>query len=319
MTSPAARNPRATLIADRGAAAAGPQFFRSPSFLAAEGVSHSLEIRSSTGRTLLPLVVRPIPGTSDLDAVSPYGYPGGTVEGNVVDPADCDFSATGLVSIFVRDRLDRPTLRGGTARGGVQVHDPRTPRSVSKTFARNVRRCEREGFQVEVLPGPAVDDRTLDEFATAYTQTMQRAGAAERYFFTRDYLRRCLDFDRSWLAVVRDVGGELAAAELAVASDGHLHSYLAATADRHRLSSPGKSATLRLMDLADELAHPLNFGGGMSSGDGIEASKLGYANSCLEYRTHELIVDGRRYADLSAGRSGADGFFPSYRSRPSAS
>jgi hypothetical protein len=66
----------ATLLEDRGEAAAGPEFFRSREFLDAEGVTHTLKIESEEGMLVAPLVVREIEGAGTRDAVSPYGYPG---------------------------------------------------------------------------------------------------------------------------------------------------------------------------------------------------------------------------------------------------
>ncbi len=66
----------ATLIEDRGAAAADSEFFRSPEFLEAEGATHTLRIESEEGVLVAPLIVREIEGTGERDAVSPYGYPG---------------------------------------------------------------------------------------------------------------------------------------------------------------------------------------------------------------------------------------------------
>ena len=57
---------------------------------------------------------------------------------------------------------------------------------------------------------------------------------------------------------------------------------------------------------------PLNLGGGVEPGDGLEEFKRGFANTELPFRTHELICDPAAYAELSAGRED-DGFFPLYR------
>ena len=70
--------------------------------------------------SLAPLIVREIPGTDERDAISPYGYPGlaergaaltppwsGQSRDSALDPAAVDFSATGLVSIFIRHTLAR--------------------------------------------------------------------------------------------------------------------------------------------------------------------------------------------------------------------
>src|SRR5690606_12095749 len=103
----------AVLLADAGAVAAGPEFFRSSEFYAAEGVTHSLVVEIEEDRQLIaPLLVREIPGGDGIlrDAISPYGYPGFTVSGpsqvaRGLDPATVDWSETGLVSIFIRHRL----------------------------------------------------------------------------------------------------------------------------------------------------------------------------------------------------------------------
>jgi hypothetical protein len=71
---------KAELLEDRGEAAADDQFFRSRSFLDAEGVTHTLLIESDEEELVAPLIVREIKGTGERDAVSPYGYPG-LVEG----------------------------------------------------------------------------------------------------------------------------------------------------------------------------------------------------------------------------------------------
>ena len=96
----------AELLADRGEAAAAPEFFRCREFLDAEGVTHTLRIGHPEGELLAPLIVREIPGEPLADAASPYGYPGfGTSSAIGLDPAELDLSATGLVSIFIRHRL----------------------------------------------------------------------------------------------------------------------------------------------------------------------------------------------------------------------
>ncbi|MBA3867328.1 MAG: hypothetical protein H0X42_13465, partial [Solirubrobacterales bacterium] len=66
----------AELIADGGEAAAGAEFFRSRPFLEAESATHTLRIESAGGELLAPLIVRPIGEGPELDAISPYGYPG---------------------------------------------------------------------------------------------------------------------------------------------------------------------------------------------------------------------------------------------------
>ena len=74
----------AQLIEDGGASAGAgvghpSEFFRSPQFLQAERATHTLRIETDGAELLAPLIVRQIGDGPDLDAVSPYGYPGFTV------------------------------------------------------------------------------------------------------------------------------------------------------------------------------------------------------------------------------------------------
>jgi hypothetical protein len=305
------RAPRAELLADGGQAAAGGEFFRSPPFLSAEGVTHTLRI----GPLAAPVVVREIPAADGLlDAASPYGYPG--FEGTADPPLDAgeiDLATTGLVSAFVRHRLDsKPPLTGATARNLVQLADPALPRKSRMSDRQQIRRNERRGSEVRIIPGPETEAGPRHGFLRAYEETMQRASARSRYFFGAEYFARILRSERSWLALALEAGGEVTAASIAAASDGMLHYYLSGTADAHLRDSPMKNLVAALVDFAWERGLPLNLGGGLTRGDRLEEFKRGFANREQTWHTSELVCDRRSYERLSAGRGG-DGFFPAYR------
>lgn len=300
------------LDADGGAGAESPAFFRSSRFLRVEGVTHTLRIEDDGGRCAIPLVVRPVGDLGLRDAVSPYGYPGGSVEGRPPRVSGADLGGLGLVSIFLRERLGGPSLAGAEPNGTVLLHDPTRPRSLGKSFRRSVRRNEEAGYRTDLVAGEDATGEMVTGFAEVYRQTMGHVAAAERYAFSLEYLTACVRSGHSWLAVVREPDGRIVAGELMVESDGHLHSYLAGTCSAHRSTSPGKNATLRLLDAADELGLPLNHGGGMTPGDGIEVSKRSYCNAAAEYFVHRLVCDEERYRQLPDPAPGS-GFFPRYR------
>jgi hypothetical protein len=299
---------RATLIEDGGAAAAdSAQFFRSPEFLAAEQVTHTL----TTGGEgpSLPVIVRPISGEAQGDAISPYGYPGGT--GASVDPAEVDWSDTGLVSLFVRDRIgDEPTLMGGTVRSEVQIAAPTAESAIRKRLREQIRRNERRGWHVDVIQGPEAGPEARAAFERAYGETMRRTEAAERYLYPSGYFERLLGSDRSWLLLAGSP--EPAAGAIAAASDGYLHYYLGGTAEEALGDSPMKNLFAGMIDLAGELGLPLNLGGGVTPGDSLDRFKQGFANATAAFRTHEIVCDPEAYERLSAGRAAGD-FFPAYR------
>lgn len=327
----------AELIADGGASAVGAlgagvatEFFRSAHFLEAEAATHTLRIEAGGVELLAPLLVRPVGDTTDLDAISPYGYPGLTcvrsspfstrVSANAgegegpppLDPAEIDFGPTGLVSAFVRHRLDRVPLAGTTERNIVQIADPALAPKSRPSDRRQVRRNLEAGYTVELIAGTDTTPEQRAGFLDVYEQTMRRAEAGAHYFFGAAYFDLALAVERTWLCLARAPSRTVAAASIAVVSDGFLHYYLSGSADDSLGDSPMKNVLARLIELATELALPLNLGGGLAPGDALEEFKRGFANRTHGWRTSELVCDPGRYAELSAGRGGGD-FFPAYR------
>jgi hypothetical protein len=302
----------AELLEDRGEAAASGEFFRSRPFLDAEGVTHTLRIVSDDSELLVPLIVRPIGDGPERDAVSPYGYPGMSPTPPPLDPGKIDFSATGLVSMFIRHALGEPPLTGATARNVVQIADPELAPKSRPSDRRQIRKNFEAGYKLALVPGPETTPPQRAGFLDVYEQTMRRTGAADHYFFGAAYFERVLEADRTWLALATAPGGELAAASLAAVSDGFLHYYLSGSADSHLRDSPMKNVVACLAEHAAELALPLNLGGGIAPGDALEEFKRGFANRQETWHTSEIICDPEKYAALSAGRPAA-GFFPAYR------
>lgn len=310
-----AKQVTAALSEDQGMAASSEDFFRSPEFLTAEEVTHSLILGDPAGPTLVaPLIVRDIPGAQLRDAISPYGYPGGETPAGSPDPAAVDWSGTGLVSIFIRDRVGgEGCLRGGSERGVVQVADPRKASGVRTRLQEQIRASARAGYGVERIPGPEAGEDQRASFERAYAETMRRNEAAERYLFGSAYFEAILASPRSWLLLARDGSGAPAAGAIAVISDGFLHYFLGGTLDRKLEDSPMKSIFAELIEQARELELPLSLGGGLRPGDGLERFKRGFANATLPFRTHEVVCDPDAYERLSAGIEAEADFFPLYR------
>ena len=303
----------ATLIEDGGAAASEEgHFFRSPHFLRAEGTTHSLIVEAPS-ELALPVVVRDIPG-GGLDAISPYGYPGARSAGPAADPREVDWRTTGLVSLFVRDRVgDPPAFAGGTERAQVQIADPAQPSGVRKRLREQIRRNERRGWSIGVEPGDQAAPEDRAAFERAYAETMARTGAPERYLFKSSYFEELLGADGAWLVLAGREGERPSAGAIAVVSDGHLHYYLGGTADEALGDSPMKNLFASMTSLAGELGLALNLGGGIEPGDSLDRFKQGFANATAPFRTHEIVCDEEAYERLSRGSTGTEGFFPRYR------
>jgi hypothetical protein len=316
----------AELLEDRDEAAVSDEFFRSRPFLDAEGATHTLRISGDGVELLAPLIVREIGDGPERDAISPYGYPGlieprpsgrafpsmGGKSSAALDPAAIDWSATGLVSVFLRHTLAPPPLAGATERIVVQIADPALPQKSRPGDRRQDRRNLEAGYVLTLVPGGETSAEQRAGFADLYEQTMRRTGAAEHYFFGAAYFDRVLEADRTWLALAHAPGGDLAAASLAVVSDSFLHYYLSGSADTHLGDSPMKSVVFRLVEHATDLGLPLNLGGGLSPGDALEEFKRGFANRQEPWFTSEIVCNEEKYKLLSPGKS-AGPFFPAYR------
>ncbi|HET7445887.1 MAG TPA: GNAT family N-acetyltransferase [Solirubrobacterales bacterium] len=315
----------AELLEDRGEAALSEDFFRSRPFLDAEGATHTLRISGEDAELVAPLIVRQIGDGPERDAISPYGYPGlvpaergrgyasiGGKSSTTLDPAAVDWSATGLVSVFLRHTLAAPPLAGATERIVVQVADPALPPKSRASDRRQARRNLEAGYTLGLVPGDETTPEQRAGFVALYEQTMRRTDAADRYFFGAAYFDRVLEADQTWLALAHAPDGYLAAASLATVSDGYLHYYLSGSADSHLSDSPMKNVVFRLIDHATDLDLPLNLGGGLSPGDPLEEFKRGFANRQEPWHTSEIICDPEPYSQLSASKS-AGAFFPAYR------
>jgi hypothetical protein len=303
----------AELIADRGEAASSEEFFRSRPFLDAEGVTHTLRIEAENAELLAPLIVRPIGDGPEIDAISPYGYPGfAAPEGARIDPVSIDFAPTGLVSLFIRHTLIDPPLAGSSKRNVVQIADLSLPPKSRPSDRRQIRKNLEHGYELRIVPGPETSPAERAGFLAAYEQTMRRTNAADRYFFGAAYFDRILQAGGTWLALAHAPGGEIAAASIAARSDGLLHYYLSGSADAHLRDSPMKNVVSTLVDHAADLGLPLNLGGGISRDDPLEEFKRGFANREQPWHTSEIICDQAVYARLSRGHE-SSGFFPAYR------
>ncbi|WP_244237941.1 GNAT family N-acetyltransferase [Corallococcus terminator] len=306
---------KAVLVPDEGASALSEDYFRSAHHLRAERVTHTLVIDDGGGNALrMPLIVRPIEGTPYRDAISPYGFPGGEVDGlgEVLKDA-VDWRGPKLVSLFVRERVSGPRcFAGGTERNEVFFIDPRLPVEFREMHLRHIRRNLRLGFVSTAREAREAPREEREGFKDVYRQTMVREGASLRYFFSDAYFEEVFASPRAWLVTTRSPEGRVASAALGVSSDGMLHYYLGGTADEHLARSPAKNVFGTLVELCTRLGVPLHLGGGVRPGDGLEQFKRGLANASSRIQTHELICDPTVYAHLSEGHTGGD-FFPAYR------
>lgn len=304
---------QALLLEDGGATAASEDsFFRCPQFLAAEEIRHSLVIIDDAVELAIPVKVHPVPDSEYLDATSPYGYPGGSrSRGEPFSAAEVDWSKTGLVSLFVRDRLHKaPTFTGGTKRSEVYLVD--SVDDIQKRIAGQVRANARRGWKTRILSGNEIGAEELAAYELAYRETMERRDAAERYRYGTSYFATLLGSEHASLVLASKNGETPASGAILVESDGAYHYYLGGTRDDAYDESPMKNVFHSMIEEAATTGKPLNLGGGVTPGDSLEDIKRRLSGRVIDFITHGIICDADAYADL-AGDIDAEGFFPAYR------
>lgn len=286
---------------------------------------------------LLPMIVRGIPDSELLDAVSPYGY-----TGPVSDAAHEDtgfwrrateqmvdtLAASGVVTTFVRlhpllppplevlDDVGAVVHHGETVSVDLSLSREAMWRETRRDHRNQINRARRAGVQV------VFDDwERLDEWVTIYHENMQRLGASEYYFFASEHLAALHDAvgDRMHLAVAL-VDGEVVGGSTFFEYRGIVQGHVGST--RH---GQGHHADKLLYDeirlwAKDRGNTILHFGGGVGGAkDQLFSYKAGFASGRHSFHTWRVITHGAAYADLLARRgippecADISGYFPSYR------
>lgn len=172
--------------------------------------------------------------------------------------------------------------------------------SVSKNVRRSVTRCLEAGYRIDVLEG--ADARPLlAAFAAAHADTMAAVGATARHRLTVEQLQTV--FAAPWwqatLVVVRSPAGDFAAGDIVLRCGTFAANPWGVTAAEHRgpLAPAVTSAVAAIEAARDAGALELNIGGGLESGDGLEAYKLRYSPCRLEPQHGvRMVLDADAFA-----------------------
>jgi hypothetical protein len=287
----------------------------------------------------LPLLVRPIPGTSLRDVTSVYGYPGPVGPGG---PLTAELRAAfqqgletvlrdrGVVSAFSRlhpmlghDALfglgkvrDEGQTIALTLRGHREDGDPVDgTEGYSRGCRRTLRRLAGHGFVGQHDP----ELRYLPDFTAIYQETMRRSGARTEYWYDEaDFDALATTMPGSVQLFVVRLGDDVMAASLATVHGGFVTDYLGGTRSEALSFSPDRLVvdTERRWALKTG-QRTLHLGGGRGArADSLFSYKSGFAPPAQTFRTWRWILDRDAYDRLSppdAADPESAQFFPTYR------
>ncbi|MET0415443.1 MAG: GNAT family N-acetyltransferase [Actinoplanes sp.] len=290
---------------------------------------------AEAGRVLLiPLLLRDIPDTDLLDAISPYGYPGPVTD---TGPDDLGFFSRGVramaellctrrvITAFVRlhPLLEFPSAALSDA--GTVVHHGETvaidlrlsPEQIwsqtHRSHRNQINKAKRAGVSI------VFDDWTrLDEWIATYHATMRRVGATDFYFFSPAHfhrLRAALD-GTAHLAVAVNGDNEVLGGNLFFEYGGLMHTHLQSTRDGEiRYADKLLYHEVRMWgrDRGNEVYH---LGGGVGGqADSLFRYKAAFAAGRRQFHTWRVVTDPRSFEKLSGTPTPEtlEGRFPPYR------
>jgi Acetyltransferase (GNAT) domain len=329
--------------------ATGREPFAHPTYVQlfeVEGAHAHCAVSTSGGDVvLLPFLVRPVrvdgwaPQGDFFDAISPYGYGGpyGTPRSEQsalwVDLHHW-LSERGVVSFFGRLAIgESPAqLPGNSAvisdSENVIVNLRRSTEEQWRVYdhkvRKNVNKALRSGLTSEIR-GTFSD---VSEFTSHYHSTMDRRNASQRYYFDESFFRTIADemADNHIVAEVRDPLGTLVSAELVLASDNYLYSFLGGTSSEAFLLRPNDLLKHTVIEYGRESGlRGYVLGGGLGRDDGIFRYKRPFDPAgCVLFRRLAMICDDAAYSQLVEHRLAASceaavddtpdpAFFPAYR------
>jgi Acetyltransferase (GNAT) domain len=274
-----------------------------------------------------------------FDVISPYGYPG------VLTQGDGDFirgawehvkgglSHRGVCAAFLRLHpiLSQDFVQalpetewvanGKTVSVDLTLTEQEIWRHTRKGHKSTINKAKRLGFQHRIISAA----ENFDVFWSIYKETMDRVGAQQSYYFSRDYFERLLRMEQLFLYIT-ELEGETVAACLFFECSGIVQMHLAGTRTEYLSQSPFND----LIDHARYWAKArgnefLHLGGGLggSTEDSLFIFKSGFSQQRHDFYTVRCVVDPVQYQALVEHQAQAIGqtsheliqghFFPAYR------
>lgn len=287
-------------------------------------------------------------GRPEMDVTSVYGYPGPVAWGPPCTDAFLQeawralvgaWRAQGVVTVFTRfhpllgnaslaSRFRDPdgsdggglSLLGRTVSLDCTLDDAEARAAYSKKLRQEIAATRRTNLRLR----HDVAWEALPDFLDVYRATMDRAGAAERYYVAEQEIRALREALGEHLhLLVAEIDGRTAAAGLFTECEGVVQAHLAGVDPAQRSRSPLKV----LLDYARQWARSrgasaLHLGGGRGGReDSLFAFKSRFSPRRHDFHTGGWVLDRAAHRSLCAARTASVGpvdpsFFPAYRAGP---
>lgn len=244
-----------------------------------------------------------------IDLITPYGY--GGFWGRVTDWPSLNLSYNEycrdnrFLCEFVRFELFSEYARNYD--GEIESRTHNVVRNLEKSMdeiwmdfkpkvRKNVKRANSYGLELVV----DTEGNYLDDFLRIYYSTMDRTGAQEEFYFSKDFFKRLekLHGNTAWFYTLYN--GKLVSSELAIYGSENVYSYLGGTDGEYFDLRPNDFLKYGMIKWCKERGLK-NFvlGGGYGADDGIFQYKQCFApHGITEFYIGRKVFDEKRYGEL---------------------
>ncbi|WP_339629575.1 GNAT family N-acetyltransferase [uncultured Maribacter sp.] len=279
----------------------------------------------------IPFLKRHIAGTPYFDFTSVYGY-SGPIYKNIPENFDNvaflselkDYLTTNkIISVFSRlnPYLDQQSLilknLGETPVSGKVVNidltksieEQRT--QYGKSTKNRTNKCRRIATVKEVTT-----KEDLETYIDIYYENMDRLGASDSYYFSKEYFfnfLECEDFKTRVLLVIENETGKAMAGSMFVESNSIVQFHLSGTRTEFLNWAPANLFLDEMRLIATEEGYKIfNLGGGLGGQqDSLFNFKASFSKDYRDFKLWRYIVDQKVYDTLSKEKKGS--YFPLYR------
>jgi lipid II:glycine glycyltransferase (peptidoglycan interpeptide bridge formation enzyme) len=279
----------------------------------------------------IPFLKRKINGTSFSDLTSVYGY-AGPIYNNVPLEFNNSFFANAfneylhenhVVSVFSRLHpylKNQFSILNGIGETPVvgkvvnidltkSIAEQRT--QYGKSTKNRVNKCRRIATVKEVS-----SPEDIEIYIGIYYENMDRLGAQDSYYFTREYffdLLACEDFNTRIFLVLENETGKAMAGSMFIETNSTVQFHLSGTRTEFLKWAPANLFLDEMRLLATEEEHKVfNLGGGLGGQeDSLFKFKASFSKDYRDFRVWRYVNKPDIYKDLAKGRIGD--FFPLYR------
>lgn len=279
----------------------------------------------------IPFLKRQIAGTPYFDFTSVYGYSGpiyknvpkGFNNTTFLKEFNDYLTSNKIISVFSRlnPYLDLQPLIlnniGETPVSGKVVNIDLTKSieeqrsQYGKSTKNRTNKCRRIATVKEVT-----SKEDLETYIAIYYENMDRLGASDSYYFSKEYFfnfLECEDFKTRVLLVIENETGKAMAGAMFVESNSIIQFHLSGTRTEFLNWAPANLFLDQMRLIATEAGYKIfNLGGGLGGQeDSLFNFKASFSKDHRDFRLWRYIVDQKVYDTLSKDKEGS--FFPLYR------